>query len=134
MGRSPYAPGTQRFVNGYAVIKQEDGTWAYKHHLIAKEKLGRDLKANERVCFKDNDRTNLDPDNIEIKWKLPAKQYQRQSHLRRQIITLRSKLRQLEEQLESADGYVAQEQEGRGGRSYEQTPDEESDHQEDPVT
>lgn len=123
MGRSPYQAGTERFVNGYVVVKQASGEWKYKHHILAEEKLGRLLESNERVCFKDGDRTNLDLSNIEIRWKLPAKRYQRQSHLRREIIRVQSTLRQLEEQLEpeDEDGPVAEEQEGRGGRSYQPT-------------
>lgn len=52
--------------NGYSYTKTEQG-WRLTHHLIAEEKLGRPLHEGERVYFVDNDRTNLDPDNVEVR-------------------------------------------------------------------
>jgi hypothetical protein len=51
--------------NGYEYTKVE-GKWRLTHHLIAEKKYGRPIKKGERVRFKDGNRTNLDPDNIEI--------------------------------------------------------------------
>lgn len=51
--------------NGYTWVKTEVG-WKYKHVLIAEEKLGRPLAADERVSFKDHNRNNFDPDNVEV--------------------------------------------------------------------
>lgn len=52
--------------NNYQYTKVGEGNWRLTHHIIAEEKYGRKLREGERVCFKDKDRTNLDPDNIEI--------------------------------------------------------------------
>jgi hypothetical protein len=49
--------------NGYSYTKTETG-WRLSHHVVAEENLGRPLRPTERVYFADNDRTNLDPDNI----------------------------------------------------------------------
>jgi hypothetical protein len=49
--------------NGYHYTKK-DGKFHLTHRLIMEQKLGRKLEKGERVKFKDNDRTNLDPDNI----------------------------------------------------------------------
>lgn len=123
MARQHASAGTESLSNGYVVIKQNDGSWEYKHHLVAVKKLGRPLKPDERVCFIDNNRLNFDPNNIEIRWKSPAKKYRRKAFLRRRIKETRAKLESLEQQLEALeatmeDGPLAEPQEGRGGRSY----------------
>lgn len=51
--------------NGYVQVKTETG-WVGKHTIILEKKLGRKLGPNERAIFKDGDRNNLDPDNIEL--------------------------------------------------------------------
>lgn len=58
--------GTERVrQNGYTEVKTPQG-WRYKHHLVAEEKLGRKLLSTERVLFVDKDKTNFDPDNLEV--------------------------------------------------------------------
>jgi len=52
--------------NGYHYIK-EGGKWRLQHHVVAEEALGRPINKGERVVFKDGDRHNLTPDNIEVK-------------------------------------------------------------------
>lgn len=49
--------------NGYSQTKTETG-WKGTHTLILEEKLGRRLRPGESARFKDNNRTNLDPENI----------------------------------------------------------------------
>lgn len=51
--------------NGYCTVKTSTG-WRFKHHIVAEEKLGRPLADNERVLFRDGDRSNLDPKNLEV--------------------------------------------------------------------
>lgn len=54
-------------VNGYHHTRVE-GKWRPTAHLIAEKKLGRPIDhGNEIVRFIDGDRSNLDPDNIEIR-------------------------------------------------------------------
>jgi len=115
--------GTERLMNGYIAIKQSDGSWEYQHRLVMEEKLGRPLEPNERVYFLDGDRTNLDPENLRIKWLSPTKKYRHRANLRRRIIEARARLEDLEQQLAALnatmeDGPIAKVQEGRGGRSY----------------
>jgi hypothetical protein len=40
--------------------------WRLTHHIIAEQKLGRPLRDDERVSFKDRNRNNLSPDNLII--------------------------------------------------------------------
>jgi hypothetical protein len=65
MPRGRSAPlGTETVnANGYTQVKTEEG-WIGKHNLILEKKLGRKMLPGERAIFKDNDRSNLDPDNI----------------------------------------------------------------------
>lgn len=127
----PYRPalpvGTERITNGYTVIRTEKG-WVYKHRLIAEEMLGRPLEDNERVSFKDNDRSNFDPGNIEIKWKQANRGYRKRAFLQRKIQNLESKLVELREQLSNLpymphdpnqEQRLAKIQDGRGGRQYQ---------------
>jgi hypothetical protein len=52
--------------NGYHYIRTEKG-WRLEHHVVAEKSLGRSVDTKtERVTFKDRDRHNLSPDNIEV--------------------------------------------------------------------
>jgi hypothetical protein len=51
--------------NGYWYVKTPQG-WRLKHHIIAEKALGREILKDEIVRFRDLDRTNLSPDNIEV--------------------------------------------------------------------
>jgi hypothetical protein len=52
--------------NGYVYVKTADRGWVAKHQLVAEQKLGRRLQKGERVRFLDGNRSNLDPENIDI--------------------------------------------------------------------
>lgn len=52
--------------NGYHYTKQ-NGRFRLTHHILAEEKLGRPINTEvEVIRFKDRDKTNLSPDNIEV--------------------------------------------------------------------
>jgi hypothetical protein len=69
MARGTVSPiGAERQApNGYYYRKTENDGWQLIHRLIAEEKLGRKLAENEYATFLDNDKTNLDPDNIIVR-------------------------------------------------------------------
>jgi hypothetical protein len=50
---------------GYVRVRR-DGKYEYEHVVVAREKLGRALRHNERVRHKDGDRTNNRPGNLEV--------------------------------------------------------------------
>jgi len=52
--------------NGYVQVKTEDRGWVGKHTLVLEEKLGRILQPGERAIFKDTNKSNLSPENIEL--------------------------------------------------------------------
>lgn len=66
---APAELGTTRVSqNGYEYTKTDTG-WKLTHRHLAELKLGRPLNANERVVFRDGDKTNLKPGNLVIKPK-----------------------------------------------------------------
>lgn len=70
---------------GYTSVKTETG-WKSKHIIIAERNLGRLIdKETERVLFRDRDRTNFDPDNIEVVTKKETA-YDRTSSLRTRLL------------------------------------------------
>lgn len=60
------------------------------HHLIAERKLGRRLN-NEIVRFKDGDKTNFDPSNIEVIQK-------KTGSLRKRLALVEAKIEELQEE------------------------------------
>lgn len=67
MPRGKESPIGTEMVNqlGYTQVKTERG-WVGKHTLVLEKKLGRQLVSGERATFKDKDKTNFKPDNIQL--------------------------------------------------------------------
>ena len=81
--------------NGYHYTRTRTG-WELTHRLIASDKVGRELTPEERVRFRDGDRSNLDPDNIEV--------YEiRQSSREKKRARLEARIEELQAQLEELD-------------------------------
>lgn len=81
--------------NGYITWKI-GGRWQAAHRFIMEGKLGRQLLPGERVKFVDGDKTNLDPDNIELAPTGESKE-DRIAFLHRVIDSAQEELRRLEE-------------------------------------
>jgi hypothetical protein len=87
--------------NGYTYVRTPSG-WRPKAHLVAEAKLGRALTPPEMVRFIDGDKTNFDPDNLEViirKVKSTATQVAR---LTAKIAELESQRKELLAQVEIA--------------------------------
>jgi len=80
--------------------------WRLTHHLVAEQILQRPLTANDTVRFKDGNRTNLEPDNIEVLKKHTGS-------LRRRKAILEAKIEDLQAQLDEVNKEIAE----RGQRS-----------------
>jgi hypothetical protein len=92
-------PGETRVAkNGYHYTRTEE-KWRLTHHLIAEEKLGRPLSPHERVVFRDNDRTNLDPSNIQVKRKTT-------SQLRKKEEALVARLEEVQAELDAVRNQI----------------------------
>lgn len=64
-GRKAGVGDTRVARNGYHYTRTEEG-WESTHRLVLREELGRPVGSDERVRFLDGDRTNLDPENLEV--------------------------------------------------------------------
>jgi len=85
---TPAQVGDERWSkNGY-LYRRLPNRWELVSRIIAEEKLGRSLSANEYVSYKDGDKTNLDPDNILI-------HVRGRSSLRRRLATVEDQIREL---------------------------------------
>lgn len=80
--------------NKYHYTKTETG-WRLTHHIVAEKVLGRPLRYNERVAFKDSDRANLEPNNIVVTQKGVASKEQRKARIRARIAELTAQLEEL---------------------------------------
>lgn len=78
--------------NGYHYIKDAKGDRRLLHHVIAEETIGRALEKGERVYFIDGDRSNLNPDNIEVRKVARSKT--------NRIEVLKEKIRMYQEELD----------------------------------
>lgn len=69
-GKSVPVGSRTRNANGYWMVKTEQG-WRFVHHIAAEDKLRRPLLKGERVTFKDGNKDNCIPNNMEIVQKDP---------------------------------------------------------------
>lgn len=96
--------------NGYHYTKVEDKGngkpgWRLTHHLKAEEKLGRPLRNDERVSFKNGNKRDLSLKNIEVKEK-------GQGSLRRRKAAIEARIEELQAELDSINDEL---QAGRSG-------------------
>lgn len=92
MRGQPSPDGSERWsANGYHYTKQ-NGQWYLTHHIIAEKILGRKLEPDERATFKDGKRSNLNPENIEVKDKARGSLRRRKAQLEARINELQAEL------------------------------------------
>jgi hypothetical protein len=91
-------PGDTRVApNGYHNTYTADGGWRLTHHILIEMKLGRALKADERVEFIDKDRTNLEADNLRVVVKGASTKARERARITTRIADLEAQLRELGE-------------------------------------
>jgi len=102
MARGSNVPvGTTRTAtNGYHYTKTETG-WRLTHHIIAEQTLGRPIRPDERVVFKDGKRANLLPGNVEVKAKGYTSIHVRKDKIQARIEDLVRELNAIEQELET---------------------------------
>jgi hypothetical protein len=90
--------------NGYHHTKVEGRGFVATHTLLMEEKLGRRLEPNEFVKFIDNDRTNLDPANLELRTRGDRKSPQaRLAVIEQRIEELQAEAEQLKKEIANAN-------------------------------
>jgi len=109
--------GTERVSqNGYTWVKTAHRGWVQKHWLIAEKGLHREvIKGQEMVKFKDGDRSNLDPSNLEVVVIRGTSESQK---LRQRLVELENQIASLKAMpdriLNMIEGVVQQMEEVRG--------------------
>jgi len=93
-GKKSKTGNTRVAPNGYHYTRTKTG-WRLTHHVVAEKTLGRLLKEEERVYFKDGDRTNIDPSNLEIRTTKPKTPAAKRAQLEAKIDDLRAQLEAL---------------------------------------
>ena len=97
--------GTIRIAqNGYSYTKR-NGKWALTHHIIAEKALGRPIDTRtDGVYFKDGDKKNLSPSNIEVrvKGRWGKSSAARRARLEAQIEELQAQLDELDSERSEA--------------------------------
>lgn len=81
--------------NGYHNTRTENG-WRLTHRILVEKSLDRPLREGERVRFIDGDRTNLNPENLEVYQALEASKAKRRATLEARIDDLQAQLEELE--------------------------------------
>lgn len=66
----PFNPaGRKTTRRGYVIVRDDDGDWASEHRVVVEQHLGRKLRTEEKIKWRDGDRTNNNIDNLEV-WEL----------------------------------------------------------------
>lgn len=104
MGRGQKSEvGAKRIApNGYHYTKCESG-WRLTHHIVMEEKLGRPIADNERVVFLNGKRSDLRPNNLEVREKGTSSLRKRKAAIEARIEELQTELRDIEAQLASGN-------------------------------
>ena len=101
MGRGKQAEvGTTRVsANGYHYTKTETG-WRLTHHLEAEKMLGRPLRADERVSFKDpKKKMDFSSRNLVVTEKGSSSLRRRKAQIEARIEELQAELHEIESEL-----------------------------------
>ena len=84
--------------NGYHYTKVK-GKWELTHRLTIEKAMGRKLRHNERVRFKDGDRTNfMDPKNIQVYVVREGTKARRIAELEAKIEDMQAEVKRLREE------------------------------------
>lgn len=97
-GKNAEVGDTYVSANGYHYTRAKSG-YRLTHHLLAEEILGRELRSNEMVRFKDKDKTNLKKSNIQIIEKGSASLRRRRAVLEARIDELKAELEEINREI-----------------------------------
>lgn len=94
-GKKSKVGDTRVAPNGYHYTRTTTG-WELTHRLVAEKELGRALTPEERVRFIDGDRSNRDPDNLEVYEIKQASKEKKKARIEARIEELQAQLQELE--------------------------------------
>lgn len=100
-GRKSKVGDTRVSANGYHYTRTAVG-WELTHRLLAAKELGRPLGPDDRVAFKDGNRTNVTPENLAITEVGKTSLEKKRARLEARIEELQHQLDELNSEIDSA--------------------------------
>jgi hypothetical protein len=105
-GQNAEVGATRVAQNGYHYTKVADRGdktpgWRLTHHLVAEKNLGRPLRADERVSFKNGKKNDLSPKNIVVSEKGKTSLRRRLAHLEARISELQAERDEILQELKN---------------------------------
>lgn len=97
-GRASKVGDTRTSPNGYHYTRTPDG-WELTGRIIGAQIMGRKLTSDERIKYKDNNRLNNTPENIEVYTKKPSSAATQKAKLEAKMEDIRAQIEQLEAKL-----------------------------------
>ena len=94
-GRASNVGDTRWSPNGYHYTRTEAG-WQLTHRVVAEKMMGRPMLEIERIRFRDGDRRNLDPSNIEVYITKESSSAKKRARIEARIADLQAQLEDLE--------------------------------------
>lgn len=94
-GRKSKIGDTRTAPNGYHYTRTENG-WELTGRVVSAKQLGRELRPDERIRYLDGDRSNNDPDNLEVYVVKERSKAKRKALLESKIEALQAELEDLE--------------------------------------
>lgn len=96
--------GTTRVAqNGYHYTKvatpNGKGQWRLTHHIIAEKKIGRTIREDERVVFVNGKKSDLRPENVEVREKGRGSIQRRKAQIEARIEELQAELDEINAEL-----------------------------------
>jgi hypothetical protein len=96
-GRTSKVGDTRIAPNGYHYTRTREG-WTLTHRLVVERQLQRQIGSDERVRFRDGNRSNLSPENLEVYKVGSSTRDKRRARLQAKIEELQAQLRELDEE------------------------------------
>lgn len=97
-GQKANVGDTRTAPNGYHYTKVP-GAWRLTHHIVMEKALGRKLTENERVVFLNGKRSDLRPENLEVREKGTASLRQKKARLEAKIEEYQAELAAVNKEL-----------------------------------
>lgn len=104
-GKAVEVGATRVSQNGYHYTKvalngTDKAAWKLTHHIIAEKKIGRSIREDERVVFRNGKKRDLSPKNIEVREKGRGSVRRRKAQLEARIAELQAELTEINKELQ----------------------------------
>lgn len=95
-GKKSSVGDTRLSPNGYSYTRKVNG-WLLTHRILVEEDLGRPLRYDERVSFRDGNRANLSLGNLEVRKVKESTKGKKRARIEARIEELQAQLALLDD-------------------------------------